>query len=180
MNVPWFSVEAIWSDIKNHKGLVDMCASCLNLLTSIFPRVTYGGCGLSHSTPNPAAHDSWKYDGSQRVSRMAILVPSCQRVVLFPLRASPVLRDLPVYGTDVWLNFHLQGACLQERGAGTQLRSLSSYHWRRGAPPEVTRPPPHSFSPIFMDLHQTVTCGGWRCDYLKLTTARSCSLPFEH
>lgn len=26
-------------------------------------RVTYEGCGLSHSTPSPAAPASWKYDG---------------------------------------------------------------------------------------------------------------------
>lgn len=35
-------------------------------------------------------------------------------------------------------------------------------------------------SPVFTDLHQTVTCGGWRGDCFKLTTARSCSIPFEH
>lgn len=49
---------------------------------------------------------------------MAILVLFCQRVVLFLLRAGLVLGDVPVEGTDCDWILRLQGARLQERGAG--------------------------------------------------------------
>lgn len=47
-----------------------------------------------------------------------------------------------------WI-LRLQGACLQERGAGTQPGSFSSCRCRGGAPPEVAGPPQRSFRPCF-------------------------------
>lgn len=46
-----------------------------------------------------------------------------------------------------WI-LRLQGACLQERGAGTQPGSFSSCRCRGGAPPEVAGPPQRSFLPF--------------------------------
>lgn len=48
-------------------------------------------------------------------------------------------------------NLRLQGACVQERGAGALLRFFSSCRCRGGALPEVTGPPQRSFLPRFYE-----------------------------
>uniref|UniRef100_A0A5F9CP57 Signal peptide peptidase like 3 n=1 Tax=Oryctolagus cuniculus TaxID=9986 RepID=A0A5F9CP57_RABIT len=54
-----------WVQSLKSRGQGASC-SARALVSPFFSRVTSGGCGLSHSTPSPAAHASWKYDGSQR------------------------------------------------------------------------------------------------------------------
>lgn len=49
-----------------------------------------------------------------------------------------------------WI-LRLQGACLQEQGAGALLRFFSSCRCRGGALPEVTGPPQRSFLPRFYE-----------------------------
>lgn len=124
--------------------------------------MTYGGCGLSHSTPSPAAPDSWKYDGSQRATRMASQSFSVHVWFCF-------LLELAWY-LEIYLSkdCHVTGLCICRSEVLEPAWFLLFLPLERWSPSWSDRPSPALLPPPFLWIcTRLLTFGGRRCDCLN-------------